>query len=132
MRKGKIIYYACEDVSEYDLDDPKELSKFYEEVEEACSSLDNTDFSFFEQELYEVHYRNSAAKYIYAYSPAEAKLLAHLDSVHRNTELNVKDYTACPFLLKDAKGRDEIVGDMNLDKYRDMVYDAEEKEESNI
>ncbi len=128
MRKGKIEYYACGDISEYDLDDPKELSKFYKEVEEACSSLDNTDFGFFEQELYEVHYRDSTAKYIYAYSPAEAKLLAHLDSVHRNTEFDVKDYTAYPFSLKEAKGRDEIIGDMDLDKYRDMVYEAEDKE----
>lgn len=130
MRKGKIEYYACGDISEYDLDDPKESSKFYEEIKEAGSAIDSTEFGTFEQELYEVRYRDEeTARHIYAYSSAEAKLLAHLDSVHKDKEFKIEDYTAHLFSLKSAKGRDEIIGDMDLDKYREMVYDAEEKEE---
>lgn len=130
MRKGKIEYYACGDISEYDLDDPKESSKFYEEIKEAGSAIDSTEFGTFEQELYEVHYRDEeTVRHIYAYSSAEAKLLAHLDSVHKDKEFKIEDYTAQLFSLKSAKGRDEIIGDMDLDKYRDMVYEAEEKEE---
>lgn len=130
MRKGKIEYYACGDISEYDLDNPKEAAKFAEEIKEAGSAVDSTEFGIFEQELYEVRYRDEEiARHIYAYSSAEAKVLAHLDSVHRDAEFNVEDYTAYLFSLKDAKGRDEIIGDMDLDKYREMVYEAEEKEE---
>lgn len=129
MRKGKIVYYACGDISEYDLDDPKESSKFYEEIKEAGSAIDSTEFGTFEQELYEVRYRDEeTARHIYAYSSTEAKLLAHLDSVHKDKEFKIEDYTANLFSLKSAKGRDEIIGDMDLDKYREMVYDAEEKE----
>jgi len=130
MRKGKIEYYACGDISEYDLDDPKESSEFYEEIKEAGSAIDSTEFGTFEQELYEVRYRDEeTVRHIYAYSSAEAKLLAHLDSVHKDKEFKIEDYTAHFFSLKSAKGRDEIIGDMDLDKYRDMVYEAEEKEE---
>lgn len=129
MRKGKIEYYACGDISEYDLDDPKESSKFYEEIKEAGSAIDSTEFGTFEQELYEVRYRDEeTARHIYAYSSVEAKLLAHLDSVHKDKEFKIEEYTANLFSLKSAKGRDEIIGDMDLDKYREMVYDAEEKE----
>ncbi len=130
MRKGKIEYYACGDISEYDLDDPKESSKFYEEIKEAGSAIDSTEFGFFEQELYEVHYYDyqETVKYIYAYSSAEAKLLAHLDSDYRDKEFHIEEYTAYPFSLKDVKGRDEIIGDMDKNKYREMVYEAEEKE----
>ncbi len=133
MRKGKIIYYATGDISEYDLDDPKEATKLDEEIKDAGSAIDSTEFGIFEQELYEVHYYDyttgdDTIKYIYAYNSAEAKLLAHLDSVYRNKEFQIEDYTAYPFSLNDAKGRDEIIGDMDLDKYREMVYDAEEKE----
>lgn len=129
MRKGKIEYYACGDISEYDLDDPKESSKFYEEIKEAGSAIDSTEFGTFEQELYEVRYRDEeTVRHIYAYSSAEAKLLAHLDSVHKDKEFKIEDYTARLFSLKSAKGRDEIIGDMDLDTYRDMVYEAEEKE----
>lgn len=130
MRKGKIEYYACGEVSEYDLDDPKEAAKFDEEIKNAGSAIDSTEFGISEQELYEVHYRdNEAARYVYAYSSAEAKVLAHLDSIHKDAEFNIEDYTAHLFSLEGAKGRDEIIGDMDLDKYREMVYDAEEKEE---
>ena len=135
MRKGKIVYYACGDISEYDLDDPKEAAKFDEEIKDAGSALDSTDFGFFEQEIYEVHYydyttNDEIVKYIYAYSSAEAKLLAHLDSVYRNmVEFKIDSYTAYPFSLTGAKGRDEIIGDMDLEKYHEMVSDAEEKEE---
>lgn len=130
MRKGKIEYYACGDVSEYDLDDPKDVREFHEKIKEAGSALDSTDFGTFEQELYEVHYYDQIAqaetvRYIYAYSPAEAKVLAHLDSVYRNKEFRIEDYTARPFSLKDAKGKDEIIGDMNEDEYQRMVYEAE-------
>ena len=134
MRKGKIEYYACGDVSEYDLDDPKEAGDFDQEIKDAGSAIDSTEFGIFEQELYEVHYydyiaQEETVRHIYAYSPAETKLLAHLDSVYRNKEFKIEDYTAYPFSLNDAKGRDDIIGDMDLDKYREMVYDAEEKEE---
>lgn len=129
MRKGKIEYYACGDISEYDLDDPKESSKFYEEIKEAGSAIDSTDFGTFEQDLYEVRYRDEeTTRYIYAYSSAEAKLLAHLDSVYKDKEFKIEDYIAHLFSLKSAKGRDEIIGDMDLDTYRNMVYEAEEKE----
>ncbi len=43
-------------------------------------------------------------------------------------EFKIDDYMAYPFSLEDAKGRDEIIGDMDLDAYRKMVSDAEEKE----
>lgn len=134
MRKGKIEYYACGDISEYDLDDPKEAAKFDEEIKEAGSAIDSTEFGIFEQELYEVHYYNylaqeEAVRHIYAYSSAEAKVLAYLDSPYKIKEFKIEDFTAYLFSLKDAKGRDEIIGDMDLDKYRDMVYKAEEKEE---
>lgn len=129
MRKGKIEYYACGDISEYDLDDPKDSSKFYEEIKEAGSAIDSTEFGTFEQELYEVRYRDEeTTRHIYAYSSAEAKLLAHLDSPYKDKEFKIEDFTAHLFTLKGAKGRDEIIGDMDLDKYREMVYDAEEKE----
>lgn len=134
MRKGKIVYYSCGDISEYDLDDPKESSKFYEEIKDAGSAIDSTEFCFSEQELYEVHYydyiaQEEVARHIYAYSSAEAKVLAHLESVYRDREFQIEDYTAYLFSLKDVKGRDEIIGDIDLDKYREMVQDAEEKEE---
>lgn len=133
MRKGKIVYYATGDISEYDLDNPKEAAKFDEEIKDAGSAIDSTEFGFFEQEIYEVKYYNyttdgEIVKHIYAYSSAEAKLLAHLDSVYKDKEFHVEDYVAHPFLLKSVKGRDEIIGDMDLDKYREMVYEAEEKE----
>lgn len=133
MRKGKIEYYACGDISEYDLDNPKEAAKFNEEITDAGSAIDSTEFGFFEQKLYEVRYYDyitdeETIKYIYAYSSAEAKLLAHLDSVYKNMEFKIDGYMAYPFSLKDAKGRDEIIKDMDLDKYREMVSDAEEKE----
>lgn len=88
---------------------------------------------FFEQELYEVQYYdytidNETVKYIYAYSSAEAKLLAHLDSVYKDKKFYVESYIAHLFSLKDKKGRDEIIGDMDLNKYHEMVYEAEEKE----
>lgn len=133
MRKGKIEYYACGDISEYDLDDPKESSKFYEEIKEAGSAIDSTEFGTFEQELYEVRYYDYIAqeekvKHIYAYISAEAKLLAYLDSPYKDRKFKIEDFTAHLFSLKSAKGRDEIIGDMDLDKYREMVYEAEEKE----
>ncbi len=133
MRKGKIEYYACGDISEYDLDNPKEASKFDEEIKDAGSAIDSTEFGIYEQKLYEVKYYDyttdeEIVKYIYAYSSAEAKLLAHLDSVYKNMEFKIDDYMAYPFSLEDAKGRDEIIGDMDLDAYRKMVSDAEEKE----
>jgi len=132
MRKGKIEYYACGYISEYDLDDPKESSKFYEEIKEASSAIDSTEFGFFEQEIYEVRYYDSVAqieviKYVYAYSSAEAKVLAYLDSVYKDEEFDIKKYTASVFLMKDIKGRDEIIGDMDKNKYRDMVYEAEQE-----
>ena len=131
MRKGKIIYYATGDISEYDLDDPKEAAKFDEEIKDAGSAIDSTEFGFFEQELYEVRYYDyqETVKHIYAYSSAEAKLLAHLDSDYRNKEFHIEEYTACPFSLIGVKGRDDIIGDMDLEKYHEMVYDAEEKED---
>ena len=134
MRKGKIIYYATGDISEYDLDDPKEAAKFDEEIKDAGSAIDSTEFGIYEQELYEVHYYDYTTddeiiKYIYAYSSAEAKLLAHLDSIYKNMEFKIDGYMAYPFSLEDAKGRDDIIGDMDLEKYREMVYDAEEKEQ---
>lgn len=55
-------------------------------------------------------------------------MLAHFDSDYRDKEFHIEEYTAYPFSLKDAKGRDEIIKDMDLDKYREMVSDAEEKE----
>lgn len=130
MRKGKIVYYATGDISEYDLDDPKEAAKFDEEIKDAGSAIDSTEFGFFEQELYEVEYYDyqETVKYIYAYSSAEAKLLAHLDSFYKDKEFHIEEYTAYPFSLKDKKGRDEIIGDMDLEKYHEMVSDAEEKE----
>ena len=130
MRKGKIEYYACGDISEYDLDNPKENAKFNEEIKDAGSAIDSTEFGFFEQELYEVRYYDyqDTVKYIYAYSSAEAKLLAHLDSDYRDKEFHIEEYTAYPFSLIGVKGRDEIIKDMDLDKYREMVDDAEEKE----
>lgn len=133
MRKGKIVYYACGDISEYDLDDPKEAAKFDEELKEAGSAIDSTEFDSFVQELYEVHYYDYIAqeekvKHIYAYISAEAKLLAYLDSPYKDKEFKIEDYTANLFSLKSAKGRDEIIGDMDLNKYREMVYEAEEKE----
>lgn len=134
MRKGKIVYYACGDISEYDLDNPKEAAKFDEEIKDVGSAIDSTEFGIYEQKLYEVHYCDyitdkETVKYIYAYSSAEAKLLAHLDSVYRNmVEFKIDSYTAYPFSLTGAKGRDEIIKDMDLDKYREMVSDAEEKE----
>jgi len=134
MKKGKIEYYATGDISEYDLDDPKEFSKFNQEIKDAGSAIDSTEFGFFVQELYEVHYydyiaQEETVRHIYAYNSTEAKVLAHLDSVYRNKEFQIEDYTAYPFSLKDVKGRDEIIGDMNLDKYLEMVYDEEEKNE---
>ena len=48
MRKGKIVYYACGDISEYDLDNPKEAAKFDEEIKDAGSAIDSTEFGFFE------------------------------------------------------------------------------------
>ena len=133
MRKGKIEYYACGDISEYDLDNPKEAAKFDEEIKDAGSAIDSTEFGIFEQKLYEVRYYDyitdeETVKYIYAYSSAEAKLLAHLDSVYKDMEFKIESYVAYPFLLEDAKGRDEIIKDMDLDAYRKMVSDAEEKE----
>lgn len=133
MRKGKIEYYACGDISEYDLDDPKEAAKFDEEIKEAGSAIDSTEFGIFEQDLYEVHYYDYTAqeekvRHIYAYSSTEAKLLAYLDSPYKDKEFKIEDFTAYLFTLKGAKGRDEIIGDMDLDKYREMVYEAEEKE----
>lgn len=128
------MYYACGDLSEYDLDNPKEAAKFDEEIKDTGSAMDSTDFGFFKQELYEVHYYDyttddEIVKYIYAYSSAEAKLLAHLDSIYKNMEFKIDGYMAYPFSLEDAKGRDEIIGDMDLEKYREMVSDAEEKEQ---
>lgn len=134
MRKGKIEYYACGEESEYDLDDPKESREYHEEIKDASSAIDSTEFGFFEQELYEVHYYNSIAreevvKHIYAYSSTEAKVLAYLDSVYKGTGFKIKDYIAYPFSLKDVKGRDEIIGNMDLDKYREMISKAEDEEE---
>lgn len=134
MRKGKIEYYACGDISEYDLDNPKEAAKFDEEIKNAGSAIDSTEFGIYEQKLYEVEYydytiNDKTVKYVYAYSSAEAKLLAHLDSVYKDKEFHVESYIAYPFSLEDAKGRDEIIKDMDLDKYREMVYDAEEEED---
>jgi len=134
MRKGKIVYYATGDISEYDLDDPKEAAKLDEEIKDAGSAIDSTEFGFFEQEIYEVHYYDytigdDTVRYIYAYNSAEAKLLAHLDSVYKDKEFKIEGYLARPFILNGVKGRDDIIGDMDLEKYHEMVYDAEEKEQ---